>query len=132
MKKMILLFSHRLTDEQISDAEKMHGIANFLYLPEDLQKIWSGVDPVGELPVDRLDLVIDWIKAEAEPGDYVLIQGDFGSVFYLVEYCLSTRLIPLYSTTKRESIEVAEEGGVVKKTLSFRHVNFRKYKRYKG
>ena len=36
---MFLLFSHTLTDKQKNDAELSLSIENFIYLPENLQKM---------------------------------------------------------------------------------------------
>ena len=43
MKKMFLLFSHSLTPSQIEDAKSNLGIEKFVYLPEDLQLLWSDI-----------------------------------------------------------------------------------------
>jgi len=43
--KMFLLFSHKLTDEQIKDAKSNLGVDEFVYLPDDLQNKFSNVPP---------------------------------------------------------------------------------------
>ena len=48
MKKMFLFFSHILTDLQKKEAEEEWGINEFVYLPEDLQRKWSQIDPFSE------------------------------------------------------------------------------------
>ncbi len=40
MKKMFLLFSHKLTQTQKDDAIKTLGIDEFVYLPENLQQVF--------------------------------------------------------------------------------------------
>ena len=46
MKKMFLLFSHKLTEIQREDAIKSLNIETFVSLPEKLQNYWSNVDPI--------------------------------------------------------------------------------------
>ncbi len=41
MGKMFLLFSHRLTDEQIRDAKENLAVIEFIALPKDLQYLWQ-------------------------------------------------------------------------------------------
>jgi len=48
--KMFLLFSHKLTDTQIKDAIQNLKVTDFIYLPDNLQKLWSNV------PSDLFDL----------------------------------------------------------------------------
>jgi len=43
-KKMILLFSHTLTDKQKEDAKQKWQV-DFVYLPKELQRIWSDISP---------------------------------------------------------------------------------------
>lgn len=45
MKKMILIFSHKLSDEQKKEAKENWNINEFVSLPEELQNIWSNIDP---------------------------------------------------------------------------------------
>ena len=43
MKKMFLLFSHNLTQTQIDDAKNNFDVEEFIYLNQDLQKLWSNI-----------------------------------------------------------------------------------------
>ena len=43
MNKMFLLFSHTLTKNQKDDAMKSFGIEEFMYLPKELQELFSNV-----------------------------------------------------------------------------------------
>jgi hypothetical protein len=129
-KKMVLLFSHKLTEMQIKEAEDKWQIKKFVYLPQDLQKIWSGIDPAGELDINRLNKICEWLTHVSDKGDYLLVQGDFGAVFYIVEYSFRSGRIPIYSTTHREADEIKIDGNRIKKTNLFEHIVFRKYRRY--
>lgn len=121
---MILLFSHILSDEQIIDGKKEFGVDEFLYLPNELQKLWSNFDA----DLERLDIqrFKEFLQSNANDGDIVLIQGDFGASFTMVNCALDLGLIPVYATTKREVVEVVENGVSVKKSI-FKHRRFRRY-----
>jgi hypothetical protein len=116
---MFLLFSHKLTDAQVENAQATFGPLEFLYLPEHLQVIWSAVNPEGELPADALDDIVHFVLDESQPDDIVLVQGDFGAVFYLVDACFSAGRIPVYSTTHRRCEEIRNDDGSVSRHTHF-------------
>ncbi|ADR19516.1 CRISPR-associated protein Csx20 [Calditerrivibrio nitroreducens] len=124
--KIYLLFSHTLTDEQKSELEKM-GVSDIIPIPEDLQFIWSNMPPAGELNITVLNEIIDWLSGSASEGDYILIQGDFGATYYMVNWAFKSGLIPIYATTERVVLEENKEGDRIVKKNIFRHVNFRRY-----
>jgi CRISPR/Cas system-associated endonuclease Cas3-HD len=125
MKRMFLLFSHKLTDEQKEDAKKSLGVEEYIYLPESLQKIWSNIPPeVEDIKLFLVDIK-DFLLKNAKIGDIVLIQGDFGAVVEMVEFS-KTWLIPVYATTKRISKEIKKDGKIIK-ISEFKHVRFRRY-----
>ena len=130
MKKLFLIFSHRLTKKQINDAKKNLCVTDFIYLPENLQQIWSNIEPELELNIDDMQLIINWLVRNAKNNDIILIQGDFGATFYIVDYCIKHRIKSVYSTTKREVKEISSKNGNIEKTLFFRHIQFREYRDY--
>jgi len=130
MKKMLLIFSHNLTPEQKEDGEKNLSVKEFITLPYDLQSIWSQIPPEGEID-ETVRFFIEWIKNHAEKGDFVLIQGEFGTTFALADWCLREGLVPVYSTTRRVYEQTEEDGQIVNRHV-FRHVRFREYRRVKG
>jgi hypothetical protein len=71
----------------------------------------------------------DWLTATAHPGDFVLIQGDFGAAYLMVNFALEKGLIPIYSTTRRSVEEERLSDGSVKLVRRFRHERFRIYGR---
>ena len=125
-KKMILLFSHKLTNEQIDDAQNSFGIDKFIYLSDDLQKIWSNISPDLKTIQDILEPIKEFIKTNSNQDDVVLIQGDFGACFIMVNFCKSLGLKTLYATTKRIAQEYIEDGKMIKKSI-FEHRRFREY-----
>jgi hypothetical protein len=123
--KMFLFFSHKLTPHQIEDAKKL-GIKEFVYLPKNLQELWSSVPPELEKLDEYINPFYEFLEKNAKKGDFVLIQGDFGLTCKLVSFCKEKKLIPIYSTTKRKASEIKKNGKIIK-TSEFIHVKFRRY-----
>jgi len=126
MSKMFLFFSHKLTDEQIKDAKENLKIKEFVYLPKDLQEKFSNVPPEIDDIKKYSEIFIDFIKNNMKKEDFALIQGDFGVVYHLVDFCKKNNLKAIYSTTKRISKEKEVNGKIVK-VSEFKHIKFRFY-----
>ena len=131
MKTLFLIFNHTLTQKQKTDAQVSLGIANFKALPQTLLNAWANVDPKGELNLEAFDKIVFWLSENSSRNDFVLVQGDFGATFYLVDYCFKKGLIPIYATTLRATTEYIDGREQVKKISQFEHVSFRKYRKYK-
>lgn len=120
---MHLFFSHELSEEQINDAKTSLKVAEFKVLPKDLQDKFSNVPP----SLDNLDDYVrdfyEYIDKNAKKGDYVLISGDFGLCFKLINYAKAKSLKPVYATTKRDVTK--DENGI--KQSIFKHVRFREF-----
>ncbi|HWP49654.1 MAG TPA: CRISPR-associated protein Csx20 [Candidatus Limnocylindrales bacterium] len=129
MPKMLLLFSHELTQDQIKDARATLNITEFVPLSVDLEGLWKNIPPTKPSLSEYLEPLRRWMKGHAEPGDYVLIQGDFGAVYLMVNFAFSAGLIPVYSTTEREVVEKALPDNTVRSERVFRHRMFRRYEK---
>jgi hypothetical protein len=127
MKKMILLFSHHLSEKQREAADCEYGIEFFLPLPEALQVLWANIPPTLESIEEVLTPFKKFISETVNDDDIVLIQGDFGAVYQMVNYCKNQNLTAIYATTKREVLEYRDEKGVEVKKSKFEHVRFREY-----
>ncbi|NLY76735.1 MAG: hypothetical protein GX080_01440 [Tissierellia bacterium] len=125
---LLVIMSHQLSDTQIEEAKEVLKVHSIKELPSQLQEIWSNVDPEGELPTGILEPIKDWILKESREKDYVLVQGDFGASFYIVDYCFNIKRIPIYATSMRK-VEERVEGNITITDRIFKHVNFRKYVR---
>ena len=124
MKKIILLFSHKLTDAQIKDIKINLQCDEILYLPKKIQDIFSNVTSNNrEFLIDELKI---YLSKNAEKEDYILIQGEFGVSYRMVNYSKEIGLIPVYSSTKRETIEI-NKGNKIKKITFFKHEEFVEY-----
>ena len=126
MPALHLLFSHRLTPEQEQDAKESLKVDRFIHLPEDLQQLFSNIPPHLEDLSEYVRPFVQYLLQNAKVGDFVLIQGDFGLCYKLVQACFTLGLIPVYATTQRQTIERVENGEVIK-VSTFRHIRFRRY-----
>jgi len=127
MKSLFLLFSHTITYEQVREAKESLHCSEIHYLPAELQKKWSNVDPNGGLDSGLIKEFILYLTENTSKNDHVLIQGDFGLCYALVKWCNDNSRIPIYSTTYRNYFEREKDDGKIKKTHIFEHINFRRY-----
>jgi hypothetical protein len=127
LKKMFLLFSHTLTPSQIEYAKKYFAVDVFVPLPKTLQKKWSNMPY--DTPSIRKELTPfkQWLVQEAHGEDVVLIQGDFGAVYSMVNFAKDLKLMPVYATTKRIAKEYENAQGQQEKTSIFEFQRFREY-----
>ena len=124
--KLILIFSHTLTEEQITDAKNSLDVDAFVYMPDNLVQLWANV-PTHKINMHQyLEPIQNFIFTQATKNDFVLIQGDFGATYNTVTFCKNNQLKTIYSTTKRISKEIYGNNGVEKISV-FSHVLFREY-----
>lgn len=127
MATLFLIFNHQFTKTQEADARTSLGVEQIVPLPSELQKDWSNIPP--DLPgiQDYLNPTRTWLAAQAKEGDHVLIQGDFGACWLMVNFAQELGLIPVYSTTDRQAAEDLQPDGSVRLVHHFRHRIFRRY-----
>jgi len=126
MKKLILLFSHNMTDTQKQDAQSSFEVGEFVILPDALQQLWSNVPAELENLDDYLEPVRNYLVETIEADDMVLVQGDFGATCAMASFVKSINGVAIYATTKR-NVEEKEIDGKIVKTSVFEHVRFRKF-----
>lgn len=126
MKRMFLLFSHNLSEIQLNDAKSNWEISEVVSLPNKLQDIWSNIPADIEKLREYLLPIRNFLAENSQYGDVVLIQGDFGAVYQMVNFSKDLGLIPVYATTSREIEEFEENGKTIKKSI-FEHIRFREY-----
>ena len=124
---LILLFNHRLTQAQEADARSSLGVGSIVAAPPEISTIWAGIPPAADAIAATLDPVVNWLATEGNPGDFVLIQGDFGATYLMVNAAIRLGLIPVYSTTQRQAVEEHKPDGSVHIGHIFSHVQFRRY-----
>ncbi|QQG66587.1 CRISPR-associated protein Csx20 [Desulfobulbus oligotrophicus] len=127
MHQLFLIFNHSFTPDQETSARTELGVAAIVEMPPELQELWANVPP--ELPgLDTwLQPFYQWITKHCQPGDYILIQGDFGASYLLVGFATGRQLIPVYATTRRQAREEHLNNGRIRMEHTFKHVRFRRY-----
>ncbi len=126
-KKLFLLFSHKSTWEQLTDAGRSLGVESVVDMPEDLKKIWKQIPPDTQAINPLLEPVKNWLLKQSKCGDFALIQGDFGATWLMVNYTLKNGLVPVYSTTERRASETLHQDGTITTEHVFQHRRFRLY-----
>ena len=126
-ENLFLIFNHQLTREQEADALGGLGTRRIIELPADLRELWGDIPP--DLPAlgEYLVPFREWLTSEAEPGDFVLVQGDFGACYILVSFALALGCVPIYSTTRRVASEEMQNDGSIRLVHHFEHRMFRRY-----
>lgn len=127
MTALFLIFNHTLTPEQEADARASLGVGSIVDLPPQLKSLWGAIPPAEESIASVVRPVTRWLAQEASPGDYVLVQGDFGAVHLVVQWAFKHELVPVYSTTQRIAHEEPQPDGSIRTFHSFQHRIFRKY-----
>jgi hypothetical protein len=126
MKQLFLLFSHSLTNEQIKDAKNSLFIDSFVSLPNGLQTLWSNIPADINILDNYLLPIKEFVKLKANQEDMILIQGDFGAVYEMVNFVKDLNIVPVYATTKREIKEEIKDNKIIKTSI-FKHIRYRKY-----
>lgn len=128
MRICLVVFNHnQLTDEQIS-ALKFIDCQKAVYLSDELNSVWKNINPATD-KIESLKNIEDFILKNTNQHDYVLIQGEFGATYKMVNFCFEQGRIPVYATSKRESVEERQSDGSVVKKSVFKFVRFREYER---
>ncbi len=127
MPKMFLIFNHNFTLDQEKDAKESLGINEIVNMPHEIAEIWGGIPPEHPEISGFLEPVKNWLGENARKNDFVLIQGDFGACYIMVNFCFKNKFIPIYSTTSRQAVEEVKQDGTIKLTHHFRHKRFRFY-----
>lgn len=126
-KTLFLIFNHEITQEQRLDAENSLCVSKFVDLPAQLRELWKQIPAELESVKEYLSPISEWLSQNGKHDDFVLIQGDFGGVYYLVNRASELGLVPVYSTTERNAVENRGKDGEIHLSHIFRHVRFRKY-----
>ena len=124
---LFLLFNHTLTPEQEHDARFSLGVDQIILMPSEISGLWSQIPPDLSKIEKYLTPMKTWLDALAQSGDFILIQGDFGACYQMVNHAFMKGYIPVYATTSRESVEISGKDGTIQTIRQFRHRMFRVY-----
>lgn len=123
MKKMFVLINHNLTQEQKSQALKVFGVEDIINIADDA---WSNISPSDENILYVLNRYKKELMLEAEAGDILLVQGDFGATYNMINFAKNIGIKTIYATTKRIVQELIIDGKLVTRR-EFKHEKFREY-----
>ena len=127
MPRLFNITNHAITDEQRADAVATLGIDEVIETPPDVAYRWSTVPPELDSVCDYVQPVIDWLASESLLyNDVVWVQGEWGAVFAIVQWCKENYIRCVYATTKRTAEEVKTDKGIQIMHL-FKHVRFRDF-----
>ena len=125
-KNFFVLTSHKPNEDQETEIIERFK-ANIIFLSDELQNLWSNVEPDSEFEISWASPFFNYLKKKSSAKDIVWIQGEPGISHILTLFCYKNDLIPVYSTTKRFFKSEIQENGTSKNIHYFKHVNFRKY-----
>ncbi len=128
MANAYCLLNHKLTDKQVAELEEKYKASCIFYPETALSAAWSQVPVTPVLDRKLIQDVVSWLS-NAEAGDVIVVQGEFGSTFMIVDYALKRGLIPLHAVSCRVAQE-QREGEIVHRQYVFEHVCFRRYEWY--
>lgn len=120
------LLNHQLTSNQISELKNNYDVSNIIYPDQILKTMWSQIPAQKDYDQNIIDKITTWLKP-AKNNDILIVQGEFGTTFQIVDYALKQHLIPVHAVTERVAKEEIN-GESVKREYIFKHVCFRKYK----
>ncbi|MBP6282022.1 MAG: hypothetical protein KA384_08245 [Leptotrichiaceae bacterium] len=124
MKKIALLLSHKLTNDQVDGVWNVLKCKKTIKMTENLQKRFGMVE-IGTREQLENELK-NFLKNNLNAKDYVLIQGEYGITYSIVKFCKEHDFVPVYSVSKRVSSEI-EKDGVIEKVSYFKHEGFIEY-----
>lgn len=127
MKKAGIILSHTLTEEQTDYLKKVMGASEIAYFPNELKSKWQNIPPELDNLDEYLQIFFDWINKSFVKGDILVVQGDYGATYKLVNFAKSNGIIAVYATTKREALERKNEDGTITLERVFKFVRFREY-----
>lgn len=126
MSKAYCLLNHALTENQINELKEKFAVAEIIYPSQQLSGKWSQIPTTENIDKTVIDSVTAWLVG-AEENDVLIVQGEFGSTFAIVDFALKKGLIAVHAVTQRIATE-SRDGEKVSRSYIFEHVCFRRYK----
>ncbi|MEL5720922.1 MAG: CRISPR-associated protein Csx20 [Treponemataceae bacterium] len=125
MQRTFCLLNHKLTEGQIKELSDKYNSTHIQYPPDNVKSLWRNLPTDKKLSRQTLSVITEWL-IDANKNDIIILQGEAGYSFALVDYALKRQLLPLHSVTKRVAKEIYE-GEKVHRTYVFEHICFRPY-----
>ena len=111
-RKVLLLFSHQLTENQEKELVENFKVKKIVSLSSELQEMWSNVS-IKENYKENLEKIKKYIEENF-------------NTYNIVKWSIEKKLVPVYSYTER-NVEEIKDGENVKKISYFKHVKFIEY-----
>ena len=124
-RKVLLLFSHQLTENQEKELIENFKVKKIVSLSSELQEMWSNVS-IKENYKENQEKIKKYIEENFNENDVMLVQGNWGYTYNIVKWSIEKKLVPVYSYTER-NVEEIKDGENVKKISYFKHVKFIEY-----
>jgi len=112
-------FASRVQGSKLKSKNEIRVASMFKNVPKELKGDYETIEAC-------LTEIKTYISARFKTGDYLLVQGDYGATFNMVQFAKEIGLVPVYATSKRDVKEVVD-GEYVTTIREFKHVRFRKY-----
>lgn len=129
MRTAFCLLNHPLTAKQIEELRGKFGVVQIKYPTQELSAQWSQVSATENTDMELIAFVTEWLQS-ARKNDILIIQGEFGTTFMLVDWALKQGLVPLHAVTRRIAKE-QQNGETVHRQYVFEHICFRKYEYFR-
>jgi len=126
-RQMFILLNHSVSTLQKQTAENQFHVQRFVEMPDMLKQAWKQIPPGLERLKDYLSPFKTWLSKNSRKGDYIIIQGDFGAVYSMVEYSITSGLVPVYATSARKASETVNADGSIRMEHIFKFCSFRQY-----
>ena len=123
--KVIVFLSHVLDKIQKEELKERYEVEEIIFLPENLQKIWSNVycDENYEKDLEKLKI---FMNNNLKEKDCIIAQGNWGYVYTLVTEAKKNGFIPLYGFSYRDGEDKIVNGEKIR-ISKFKHVKFMEY-----
>jgi hypothetical protein len=99
-------------------------------MPYNLKSIWSNIPADIASLKNYLNPIREWLIKNVKPGDYILISGDFGATYLMVDLAFQLRCHPIYATSERQVIKEVKNNKEIIFNRKFVHIKFREYERW--
>lgn len=130
MRKIFCLLNHILSERQVQELIGTYGDSSIEYPPDSIKNLWSNLPVDHKLSKQTASVIFEWLNQNSTgKNDIIILQGEAGYSFAIVDYALTHKFIPIHAVTKRVVQEVCN-GEKIQRTYIFEHICFRKYKYY--
>jgi len=123
--KSYILLNHTLTTNQTQELKEKFGVSDIILPPQEISDLWQQIPTDAEINKKLLNPILNWLLT-TKHGDILVIQGEFGASFAIIDWALSRGLTVLHSVTERMATE-SRSGEVVQRSYVFEHVRFREF-----